>query len=186
MKKTILSVVTIFCVGLLTACNVYETEKANKFVDEANKAILEANEKLEKGNTKLVEMENAIPKIESEEELEKVRGVAKEVIPMLETARDRYKEAGGKFEDASKLKLQDKFKEYLDSKAKEMKKRSEVVDLMLGEPQAFIKSDSKEAYQKLVDELVAKIKTVRAEADDFASKADKIMEANKDIFKSGS
>jgi hypothetical protein len=182
MKKTTLLTMIVLA-SLLSACTVYETDKANKFVDEANVAITDANDKLEKGNGKLVELEKAVPDIETDEDLEKARGLAKESIPMLEKARDQYKAASGKFEDASKLKLQDKFKEYLDLKAKEMKKRSEIADQMLGEPQALIKSDSKQEYQKLVEELVAKIKVLRTDAEDLATKAEKIISDNKEIFK---
>jgi hypothetical protein len=183
MKKTILLTMMMVLAGLLSACNMYETDKANKLVDEANVAITDANDKIEKGNGKLVELEKAVPDIEGEEDLEKARGIAKEAVPMLEKARDQYKAASGKFEDASKLKLQDKFKEYLDLKAKEMKKRSDIADQMLGEPQALIKSDSKQEYQKLVDELVAKLKVLRTEAEDLAVKAEKITADNKEIFK---
>jgi hypothetical protein len=183
MKKKLLIITMMLSLSFLTACNLYETDKANKFVDEANKAIPEANSSLEKGNAKLVEMENAIPKIESEEELESQRKVAKETIPLLEVARDKYKEASGKFEEASKLKLQDKFKEYLDTKSKEMKKRSEIADVMIGEPKALINTNSKDDYQKAVQEIVAKFKALKTEADDLAAKADKITQENKEIFK---
>jgi hypothetical protein len=183
MKKTILLTMILVVAGLLSACTLYETDKANKFVDEANVAITDANDKIGKGNGKLVELEKAVPDIESDEDLEKARAIAKESIPMLETARDQYKTASDKFDAASKLKLQDKFKEYLDLKAKEMKKRSEIAEQMLGEPQALIKSDSKEAYQKLVDDLVAKVKVLRTDAEDLAVKAEKITAENKDIFK---
>jgi hypothetical protein len=183
MKKTILLAMTIISVGLVTACNMYQTNQANKFVDEANKAITEANDKMDKVRVKFAEMENAIRQFLSENDLEVQSAVAKEIIPILEKARDSYKEASGKFEDASKLKLQDKFKEYLEYKAKEMKKRSEAAELMIGEPKTLISSDSKSEYQKTVDDLVAKFKSVRAEADDLGAKADKITEENKEIFK---
>jgi hypothetical protein len=182
MKKTILLTMIVLA-SLLSACTLYETDKANKLVDEANVSITDANDKIEKGNGKLVELEKAVPGIEGEEDLEKARGIAKESVPLLEKARDQYKAASGKFEDASKLKLQDKFKEYLDLKAKEMKKRSDIADQMLGEPQALIKSDSKQEYQKLVDELVAKLKVLRTDAEDLAVKAEKITAENKEIFK---
>ena len=183
MKRTIALTIMIVMAGLLSACNLYETDKANKLVDEANTSIKDANDKIEKGNDKLVEIEKAVPGIESEEDLEKARTVAKDAIPLLEKARDQYKAASGKFEEASKLKLQDKFKEYLDLKAKEMKKRSEIADLLLGEPQALINSKSPEDYQKTVNELVAKLKGSRTDAEDLATKADKITAENKEIFK---
>src|SRR5690349_3390174 len=104
MKKTILLTMMVVMAGLLSACNLYETDKANKLVDEANVSITDANDKINKGNDKLVEMETAVPHIEDEAGLEKARGIAKDSIALLEKARDQYKAASGKFEEASKLK----------------------------------------------------------------------------------
>lgn len=170
--------------SLATACNFYETGKANKLVDAANAAINDANSSMQKGNSQLIEIEQAIPKIESDSEVEVQRAKAKEVISQLEKARDKYKEAGGNFEDASKLKVQDKFKDYLDAKGKEMKKRGDLVAALLEEPQAFLDSSNREAYEKKVPAIVTKVKDLKKEADDLAAKADKIRDDNKDIFKS--
>ena len=172
--------------SLATACKFYETDKANKLVDAANAAITEANASVQKGNSQLVEIENAIPNIESDTDLQAARTKAKDVISLLEKARDKFKEAGGKFEDASKLKVQDKFKDYLDAKGKEMKKRGDLVAAMLEEPQAFLASSNREDYNKKVPAIVTKVKDLKKEADDLAAKADKIHDENKDIFKSDS
>ncbi len=169
--------------GLASACTFYETGKANKLVDEANVAITEANSSVKNGQTQLIEIEQAIPKIESDDDLATQRTKAKAVIALFEKARDKFKEAGGKFEDASKLKLQDKFKEYLDSKGKEMKKRSDLVAALMEEPQALINSNSLEVYQKSVETIVSKVTGLKKEADELAAKADKIHDENKAIFK---
>src|ERR1051326_7841714 len=122
--------VVLFCMlalalGFAAACNFYETGKANKLVDAANAAIKDANDQSQKGTSQLEAMQSSVPQIEDEQGLEKARATAKEIITSLEKARDGYTEAGNKFLEASKLKLQDKFKEYLDFKGKEMKKRGE-------------------------------------------------------------
>lgn len=183
MKKTILLTMIVVLAGVLSACTMYETEKANKLVDEANVSITDANDKINKGNEKVGDMEAAVSKIEGPEDLEKARGVAKDAAALLEKARDQFKAASGKFDEASKLKLQDKFKEYLDTKSKEMKKRSDLADALLSPGQTLVKSDSKEEYEKAVNDASAKLKTIKAEADDLAAKADKITAENKDIFK---
>jgi hypothetical protein len=172
--------------SLATACKFYETDKANKLVDAANAAITDANGNMQKGNSQLIEIEQAIPNIDSDSGLEAQRAKAKDVISLLEKARDKYKEAGGKFEDASKLKVQDKFKDYLDTKGKEMKKRGDLVAALLEEPQAFLASSNREDYNAKVPAIVNKVKDLKKEADDLAAKADKIHDDNKDIFKSDS
>ncbi len=183
MKRKLFILITAVCLVFTAACNMYEIDKANKLVDEANKSINEANAGINGSTEKLVAMENAVQRIRSDEDLEAQQSVAKGIITTLEQTRDQYKNAGDKFESASKLKLPEKFKEYLDSKAKEMKKRGEVADAMIGEPQALINSDGKADYEQKVETVVAKFKSLKKEADDLEAKADKIYEENKSLFK---
>ena len=183
MRRNLFVLATAFCFAFFGACKMYEIDKANKLVDEANKSINEANDGINSSSTKLVEMEKAIQQIEEEKDLEAQRGVAKGIITTLEKTRDQYKNAGDKFEAASKLNLPEKFKEYLEYKAKEMKKRGDVADAMIGEPQALLNSDQKSDYEQKVEAVVAKFKSLKSEADDLESKADKIYEENKSLFK---
>jgi F0F1-type ATP synthase membrane subunit b/b' len=178
-RAVVLSCVLTLALGFAAACNMYETDKANKLVDAANASIKDANDKANTGTTKLQEMETAVPQIEDEQELEKWRTEAKAIIANLEKARDGYTDAGNKFTEASKLKLQDKFKEYLDFKGKEMKKRGEMTDALIGEPRALIDGD----YQKKVADVTTKFQSLKKEAEDLESKADKILEENKAMFK---
>jgi uncharacterized protein YoxC len=169
--------------GFAVACNMYETDKANKLVDAANTSIKDANDKMDKGTTTLQQVETAVPQIEDQEGLDKARAMAKDSIASLEKARDGYTDAGSKFADASKLKLQDKFKEYLDLKGQEMKKRGEMVAALLGEPQALLSSDNREAYEKTAADVTAKVQSIKKDVDALEAKANKIYEDNKAIFK---
>lgn len=178
-----LSCLLALALGFATACNMYETDKANKLVDAANVSIKDANDKAQSGGTKLQTFESDVSQIEDEQGLEKVRAEAKTIIADLEKARDGYKDAGNKFTEASKLKLQDKFKEYLDAKGKEMTKRGEMVDTLIGEPKALIDSSNHEEYQKKAAEVATKYQSLKKEADDLEAKAVKIYEENKAIFK---
>ena len=169
--------------GFAAACNMWETDKANKLVDAANASIKDANDKAQSSGTKLQAFESEVAQIEDEQGLEKVRAEAKALIADLEKARDGYKDAGSKFTEASKLKLQDKFKEYLDFKGKEMKKRGEMTDAMIAEPRALIDSANMADYQKKAEAATTKVQSLKKEADDLESKADKIFEENKALFK---
>ena len=108
---------------------------------------------------------------------------AKAIIANLEKARDGYTDAGNKFLEASKLKLQDKFKEYLDAKGQEMKKRGEMTGALIAEPQALIDSNNHTDYEKKASDATAKFQGLKKEADDLESKANKIYEENKSLFK---
>jgi hypothetical protein len=165
------------------ACKFYETDKANKLVDAANVSIKDANDKSQSGNSKLDQLDDAVPKIEDEDGLTKWRAEAKAIIADLEKARDGYTDAGNKFLEASKLKLQDKFKDYLDAKGQEMKKRGEMSSTLIGVPQALVDSNNREEYQQKSREALTKFQNLKKEADDLEAKANKIMEENKAIFK---
>ena len=169
--------------GFAVACNMYETDKANKLVDAANTSIKDANAKMDTGMTGLQKVEAAVGQIEDQEGLDNARTTAKACIADLEKARDGYTDAGNKFAEASKLKLQDKFKEYLDLKGQEMKKRGEMVAALLSEPQTLVKSDSKEEYMKTSADATTKVQGLKKEVDDLEAKANKIQEDNKAIFK---
>jgi hypothetical protein len=178
-----LIVVLALALGFASACKFYETDKANKLVDAANASIKDANDKTQSGTGKLDQLEAAIPQIEDEEALAKWRTEAKAIITDLEKARDGYTDAGNKFLEASKLKLQDKFKEYLDAKGQEMKKRGEQTNALIAKPQALIDSANLEDYQKRAAEASTKYDSLKKEADDLMNKADKIFEENKAMFK---
>ena len=185
MKARKLGLLTLLALALVgaTACKIYETDKANKLVDAANASIKDANDKTQSGASKLVEMEAAVPKIEDEDGLTKWRTEAKTIIADLEKARDGYTEAGNKFLEASKLKLQDKFKEYLDAKGQEMKKRGEMTGALIAEPQALIDSNTREDFKAKADEVEKKYQDLKKQADDLEAKANKIYEENKALFK---
>jgi len=176
--------VLALALGFATACKIYETDKANKLVDAANTSIKDANDKTQSGTSKLVEMEAAVPNMEDEETLTKWRNEAKAIIADLEKARDGYTDAGNKFLEASKLKLQDKFKEYLDAKGQEMKKRGEMSAALIPEPQSLI-NGSAEEFKAKATEVETKYQDLKKQADDLESKANKIYEENKSLFKQG-
>ncbi|HJQ27309.1 MAG TPA: hypothetical protein VKA60_25710 [Blastocatellia bacterium] len=182
-KRLGLLTLLALALGFAAACKFYETDKANKLVDAANTSIKDANDKTQSGTSKLVEMEAAVPNIEDEEGLTKWRTEAKAIIADLEKARDGYTDAGNKFLEASKLKLQDKFKEYLDAKGQEMKKRGEMSAALIAEPQALIDSNTPEDFKAKADEVEKKYQDLKKQADDLESKATKIYEENKSLFK---
>jgi hypothetical protein len=120
---------------------------------------------------------------EDEETWTKWQTEAKGIIADLEKARDGYTDAGTKFLEASKLKLQDKFKEYLDAKGQEMKKRGEMADALIGEPRALIDSTNPHDFQTKATESIKKVQSLKKEADDLEAKADKIYKENQSMFK---
>jgi len=167
-------------VAMVLACSTgNETEKANKLVDEGNTAVQEAKKNI-------TEAENLKQKMLKTDvsHLDEARETAKEAIAAYETAEAKCKEAASKYDEASRLKLGDKFKEYLALKVKEYNKRAELVRTARGVPQALIDSESRQGWITKANSVNEQVDKLSKEADDFAAQADKIQKDNPNIFKS--
>src|SRR4051812_26884531 len=113
-----------------------ETDKANKMVDEGNAAVQEAKKSISEAEQLKQKMLTT-----DVSHLDEARTTAKEAIAAYDKAEAKCKEAASKYDDASRLKLNDKFKEYLTLKVKEYNKRAEMVTTAKGVPQALIDSE---------------------------------------------
>ena len=156
-----------------------ETEKANKLVTEGNAAVQEGNKFVKEAEEKKEQMLQT--KIS---EIAEARTLAKEAIAAYDKAEDKCKEAAKKYEEASKLRINDKFKEYLTLKVKEYNKRAEVVETAKGTPQALIDSENQKSFITRAKANNDKFDALGKEADEFASQSDKLEKNNPDIFKS--
>jgi hypothetical protein len=167
------------------ACNLLnETDKANKLVDEGNAAAQDGKKFLTEAEEKRQAMMTALPDIKSAEEPVAARGLAKDAIAAYDKARAKCNEAANKYEEASKLKINAKFKEYLTLKAKEYKTRAELMETAKGTPQALIDSSGPSMFIAKAKENDAKVSKLVKEADDLGAQAEKVHKENKGIFRS--
>ena len=170
----------LLLIAAVVACSSgNETEKANKLVEEGNNAVNEAK----KSMTEAEELKGKMLKTDVSQ-LAEARATAKEDVAALDKAEDKCKEAASKYDEASRLKLNDKFKEYLSLKTKEYNKRVELIETSKGLPQALIDSESREGWIKKANEVTDKVNKIAKEADDLGAQADKLQKDNPDIFKS--
>ena len=171
--------VLLIVVALACSSSGNETEKANKLVDDGNAAVQDAKKDI-------TEAESLKQKMLSTDvsQLAEARSTAKDAITAYDKAEAKCKEAAAKYDEASRLKLNDKFKEYLALKVKEYNKRAEMVTTAKGVPQALIESESREGWVNKANDVNAKVDKLRGEADDIGAQADKIQKDNPDIFKS--
>ena len=171
----------LLLIAAVVACSSggNETEKANKLVDEGNTAVQEAKKEI----TEAEQLKQKMLKTDVSQ-LDEARSTAKEAIAGYEKAEAKCKEAAAKYEEASRLKLNDKFKEYLALKVKEYNKRAELVHTAKGVPQALIDSESRQGWVEKANSVSAKVTQLSKEADDLGAQADKIQKDNPDIFKS--
>ena len=184
MKNTIgvLSVGLLIFAGLACSALSDDTAKANDIVGEANKFVTTANESVVKADKLATEFDTKVAAIKGAADLEKARSLSKDLIKEYDAMADNFKKAGEKFDEASKLKIKDKHKEYLETKAKEMKLRSDYTLELKKVPQKLIDSDSKTDFKDTLTAQLAKVKTMTSDAKDLADKADKIAKDNPDVL----
>jgi hypothetical protein len=169
----------LLLLAVLLACGSSdETEKANKLVNEGNAAIDEGKKYVADGEEKKNKMLQT-----PVAQLADARTLAREAIRSYEQAQQKAKEAAGKFDEASKLKISDKFKEYLSLKVKEFNKRAELVEALKGAPQALIDSENRASFISHANEANQKAERLAKEADDLEAQADKLQKDNPDSIK---
>ncbi len=166
------------------ACSGDDTEKANALVDEANKFVVEANKSVDQAQAKGTEFDKKVAAMTEKDDKKAISEFsAKELIPIYNSMKDNFQKAGDKFAEAGKLKLNAKFKEYLEAKAAEMKKRSEYGNELKSIPKALDDADTKKDYDDAVAKSLEKIKAIQKDAQDLADKAAKIQKDNPDVMK---
>jgi uncharacterized protein YxeA len=178
----VLAVLMMIFVGL--ACTNDETDKANAMVDEANKFIAEANKAVTDAETKGQEFDTKVSEISSNDEHKKVGEFGeKELQPLYDRMKENFQKAGEKFEAAGRLKVNEKFKEYLDLKASEFKKRAEYAEALKAIPKTLSSSKNPKEYETAVEKEVDKAQKLLNEAKELDEKAKKIQNDNANIFK---
>ncbi len=169
----------LLLLGIVLACSSgFETDKANKLVAEGNAAIDEGKKYFADAEEKKSRMLHT-----DVSHLADARAIANEAIKAYDQAEEKAKAAAGKFDEASKLKLSDKYKEYLALKVKEFNKRAELIETAKSIPQALIDSQSRSSFISSANAATEKGNRLNKEAEDLSDQADKLEKDNPDIFK---
>ncbi len=177
------SLIALFLlVAVVWACNKSgggkETEKANKLVSEGNAAVEEAKKAVTDAEAKKAKM-MATPL----SRLAEARVIAASAIVDYDKANEKAKEAASKYDEASRLQINEKFKEYLILKTKEYNKRAELVAAAKDTPQALIESADRRSFANRVTSNNAKVDALGKEATALSDQADKLVKDNPNIFK---
>jgi hypothetical protein len=154
-----------------------ETAQANKLVGEGNAAVLEGQKYVAEAEQKKQQMFG--PRMN----LTDARSIAKEAIAAYDMAKEKCKLASKKYEEASKLKINDKFKEYLTLKVREYDKRAELVETAKGNPQALIDARNRSTFIGMANANNERVDRLSREAKDLGAQADKLQQENPNIFK---
>lgn len=169
----------LMLVAIVLACSAAnETDKANKIGDEGNAAVEEGKKYFIDAEAKKEAMLQT-----KVSQLAEARTLAKEAIAAYDKAEEKCKEAAKKYDEASKLKISDKFKEYLEIKVKEYNKRAELVEASKGTPQALLDSESRSSFVARANTNSGKVAQLAKDVDEIAGQAKKLEAANPDMFK---
>ncbi|MBX3300087.1 MAG: hypothetical protein KF736_11560 [Acidobacteria bacterium] len=182
MKNTLGILAAAFLIVAAIACNLDETSKANTLVDEANVLLRTANASVEKATKLSDELDSQLGKISDKSDLEDARKTAKDLNAEYDSMADNFKKAAEKFEEASKLKIKDAHKQYLETKAKELRIRSDYAIELKKIPTELIENDSKSQFQDVVSKTMEKVKAMTKEAQELSEKADKIVKDNPGVL----
>jgi hypothetical protein len=171
--------------AFVLACSALgnETEKANKLVNEGN-TLIEDGDKL--GQDAVSKRDELFADISNfPKNRDDLRKPAQELMDIIDQGAKKYREAATKFDEASKLKIDDKFKEYLSLKAQALNKHAEHIETLKGIPQAVMDESVKDrsALSTKFSGVKEKYDKLGKEMEDLEAKAEKIREENKEKFK---
>ena len=147
----------VLLIAVIWACgnsgaNTGDLDKANKLVDEGNAAVDAVKKFFEEADSKKEQMMHT-----DRRHVAEARVHAAESIAAYDKAAEKCKEAASKFDEASRLQVSDKFKQYLILKTKEFNKRAELMEAGKGTPQALIESTNWSSFANRANSNQSKI-----------------------------
>jgi malonyl CoA-acyl carrier protein transacylase len=170
---------------LIAAVLACSTGTSNSDVAKANQLVNEGNAAVEQGKKFALEAEdkqNAMLQM-NVRRIAEARVIAAGAIAAYDKAAEKCKEAAQKYDEASRLKISEKFKQYLMLKVKEYNKRAELVEVAKDTPQALIESTNRSSFVIRVNSNNEKVANLSKEADELASQSDKLQKENPGDFK---
>lgn len=173
-NRVFASLALLLALGLGAACS--ETEQANKLVDEMNALTAKGGELAQQAVARSREMQEK----DFAEEREEVRRLARESSSLFGQARDQYRQAADKAEQAGKLKVDAWFGEYLSLKAQQLRKVAEAYDLSGQEGEVAAGDAPLEEINQKIAELEARVARVNEENEAITARVRKIEEEHKD------
>jgi peptidoglycan hydrolase CwlO-like protein len=178
--KTIWLII-IAALGLSMACGLGgQTDEANKLVNESNEIIKANNDDNIKAGKLVSELlgEN-LKKVEDFEEYKTTNKAKFDELTALNAKIEKGgADAVAKFEQAAKLKIDDKFKEYLTAKVAEWNKRGEYDKLTSSLVKDFLAAKDAGKIDSLLGDYNKKSSEIQKQVEDLMNKADKIAKDN--------
>lgn len=160
-------------------------DRANILVAEGNAEVEAGRKDAQDGMAKYVEAFDFDEKTGTAADWEGLKQPAREASELLSRAALSFDKAAVKFEEASRLKVEDGFRQYLALKAQEFRKRAERFRVVKEIPEGLLNNatdDSKTLLSK-IDDANPRAQKLSDEADQLEAQAEKIRQENADKFK---
>lgn len=188
MQKTInLWLILLMIIGFGSACELLldQTDEANKFVDEANVIIKKYNDDTLKSEKLFKELLGEDLMTVGNFEVYKKENKEKfdELLSLSEQMEKSALEVSGKFEQAAKLKVDPKYKEYLEVKLQEFAKRIAAEKLTAPFIKSFLEAKEVKKIDEIIEDFNKKAVDLNKEATALESKADQIVKENPNKIK---
>lgn len=185
-REKIVLILVILMVGIGAACDLIDqTTEANKLIDDAN-ALIEKNNVISTRSGAIFDElfgENVTKVTDFKEYQKENKSKFDELIKINEEREKLSADVVAKFEEAAKLKVGDKYKEYLDAKVLELKKRGEVQKLVIPFTKSFLDTTDVDKLSKLIEDFDKKAIDLGNEADELMKKTAQIEMDNPDVIK---
>lgn len=173
--------------GFAASCDALmdQTDEANKLVGEATALIDQSNKIVLKSNDLFTELFGA--NLSQADDAEKYKRDNKAKFDELIAASGEIEKSSneiiGKLEQASKLKLNQIYKQYLELKLQEHQKRLEGEKLTVPFIKSFLEIKDVEKMNELIEEYDKQTAAVEKESADLKQKADQIVKDNPNLIK---
>ncbi len=186
MSKNIFGTVFLLLIGLIIGCNYADqTVEANLLINEAKQFSDNAG----KTDSEFTGLMNRILSLDVQNtentELYRKNNKSKfdELINLGEQLNKNRGETVLKLEQAAKLNLNAKFKDYLELKVIENKHLAEIDKLKLNFAKQFLKAETNNDFMKTVRNYrLQNFEDSENEATDFSNKAEQIVKENPNVF----
>ena len=182
ITKSIGGVLTIMMLLIfgLKACDNAQIDEANKLNDEAGVILEKENDLADKSNELLDELlGDNLTKVEDFRAYkEKNKSKFDEVISLTGQIEKLKAESMDKYEQILKLKLPEKYKEYLGIKIQEFKKRDDANKLVVPLIKEFLQTNDIDKINKLIEDFNRQTADIAQEANKLSEKAGQFAKDN--------
>ena len=183
-KSSIWLVVLLGVISLGLACDSAQVDKANKLAKEAtdiyNKTVEPSNKTVDSFNELLGD--NLVKADDIEEYKTKNKAKFDELISQCDQLEKSRNEAAGKFDEASKIDVDAKFKEYCALKAQDYRKRAETDKTRGSFIKAFLAEKDVAKINQQTADYNKKSGDMSKEVADLSAKAEQVVKDNPNSF----